>query len=70
MDSEHLVNGGEDWNYIFVARDFDGNEDQPSEEDSDSDSDYIGEDKVTQSDIEDAQSFSRRAYSFRKSPPH
>jgi hypothetical protein len=47
------INGGEDWNYIFVARDFDGNEDQPSEEDSDSDSDYIGEDKVTQSDIED-----------------
>jgi hypothetical protein len=36
-----------------VAWDFDGNEDQPSEEDSDSDSDYIGEDKETQSDIKD-----------------
>ena len=53
MASEHLIKDGEDWNYIFVARDFDGNEDQPSEEDSDSDSDYLGEDRETQSDIED-----------------
>ena len=50
MASEHLIKDGEDWNYIFVARDFDGNEDQPSEEDSDSDSDYLGEDRETQSD--------------------
>ena len=53
MASEHLINDGEDWNYIFVAQDFDENEDQPSEEDSDSDSDYLGEDMKTQSDIED-----------------
>ena len=53
MASEHLINDGEDRNYIFVARDFDENEDQPSEEDSDSDSDYLGEDMETQSDIED-----------------
>ena len=53
MASEHLIKDREDWNYIFVARDFDGNEDQPSEEDSDSDSDYLGEDRETQSDIED-----------------
>ena len=50
MASEHLIKDGEDWNYIFVARDFDGNEDQPSKEDSDSDSDYLGEDRETQSD--------------------
>ena len=55
MTSEHLVNDGEDWNDIFVARDFNGNEDQPSEEDSDPDADpdYIGKDMETQSDIEE-----------------
>jgi hypothetical protein len=53
MASEYLIDDGEDWNDIFVARDFNGNEDQPSEEDSDSDPDYIGEDTETQSDIED-----------------
>jgi hypothetical protein len=53
MASGHLMNDGEDWNDIFVARDFSGNEDQPSEEDSDSDSDYIGEETGLQSDVED-----------------
>ena len=49
MASGHLMNDGEDWNDIFVAQDFSGNEDQPS----DSDSDYIGEETRLQSDVED-----------------
>jgi len=53
MATEQLINNGEDWNDIFEARDFNGTEDQPSEEDSDTDSDYTPQDKETQSDIED-----------------
>ena len=52
MASEHLINSEDTWHDIFLTRDFDGNEDQVSEDGSDSDygADFAG---MPQSDSED-----------------
>jgi len=44
MASELLINNEDAWNDIFLTRDFDGNEDQVSEDrsDSDYDADFAG----------------------------
>jgi hypothetical protein len=55
MTSKVLTNSGDDWNNIFLTRDFDGNEDQVSEarSDSDSDADFVGGAQSESKEFED-----------------
>jgi hypothetical protein len=53
MALELLGNGQDDWNDIFLAWDFDGNENQLSEAESGSDYDDTYQCKMPQSDSED-----------------
>ena len=49
MASELLVNSKDDWNDLFLARDVDGNEEELSEDESDSDYEAV----VSRSDSKD-----------------